>query len=1028
MQLQAIEKQLHDMLRQQVVFSILSEEELADLLGHCELENYALGQSIIEAGSVGDCAYLLYSGRVRVFHELDGKPVTLGIYSAGYLFGERAILRNEERAASVRATDDCVVLRIDQVAIKNLTATHPELREYFDQLLANYALQRFLRLATFVGTLPPKQVSNLLERIESKKFSKGEVIFREGDEGDCLYFVRSGEVKISHDVNGEDKLLTYCGEGDYFGELALIEDRARAATVTAMSETECLALARADFDAMLKAAPDIREQIAKKMELYRVDDDMERKFGVRPAELRKRQELAYKPDGQTEPIAAADAIVKPKRGIFRRYPFYRQLDETDCGAASLAMISRYYGVSLRIGKLRDLANVGHEGASLYSLAAAAEKLGYATRAIRTDFSHLESLDLPAIVHWQGYHYIVLYEVKGDRVVVGDPAIGLLKMSRKEFEEGWTGRMLLLTATPTLLGQEHAKTTIGRFLPYLTPYRVLLFEIFLASIILELLQLVNPVFTQMIIDKVLVHQNINMLNLMLGGMIIIGVFQSVTGILRQYLSLHLSQKLGLKLSADLFRQIMRLPMRFFHTRKIGDLLQRFTDNNEIQEVMTGKVISTVLDVFTLVFTLTLMLYYNVKLTGAALIAIPVYILLTLVFTPLLKRNNQRQFERNAESSSSLIETMTSIATVKNLAIENQMRWKYEDRLVKQEKMEFEGARLNMVMEGLSSAVQLFATTFLLWYGAHLVIKGEITVGQLMAFQGLVGMVISPIMGLIGLWDELHQAYSSLQRLADVYEAEPEQATESAGVMLPRLRGSLRLENVSFRYNLDDANILSEVNLDLSPGKTLALVGRSGSGKSTLINLLQRFYLPTEGRILVDGYDIASVDIRSLRTQLGVVPQNPSIFSGTIRENIALSDPEASIERVITAAKIANAHDFVMAFPMGYDTVIGEMGIQLSGGQKQRVSIARALLNDPRILIFDEATSALDTESEKMIQQNLRAILSDRTAIIIAHRLSTIQHADKIVVLDQGVIVEEGSHAELLARKGLYYYLNTQQLTM
>ncbi|MCA9048385.1 MAG: peptidase domain-containing ABC transporter [Planctomycetaceae bacterium] len=894
MQMQVGGEDLLEMMRKQVVFSLLNDNELQELLENCELQSFALGQTLIQAGDEGDCAYLLYSGRVRIFHEVDGKPITLGTQTAGQLFGERSILHRERRNASVRATDDCVALRIDANAVNTLFDSHPELRNSFEQLVDSYALQRFLRLTTFVGSLPAKQVGKLLAKIGTQSFAKGNPVFSQGDVGDRLFFVRSGEVAITQQIGSEIRKLAICGEGDYFGELALIEQQPRSASATAETDTECLTLSTPDFDALLESAPKIRDAIAKKIEMYRVDEEMEKKFGFRPAELRKQQNTENNSSSLKEPTAGKK--IRPRPGLFSRYPFLRQLDETDCGAASLAMVSRYYGANLRIGKLRDLANCGHQGASLYSLAAAAEKLGYSTRAIRTDASHLVDLNLPSIAHWRGYHYIVLWKATGSHVIVGDPASGVLKMTRKEFEEGWTGRMLLLTPTETLLEQHHAKTTFARFLPYVAPYRLIMFEIFLASIILQLLQLVNPVFTQVIVDKVLVHQNVNMLNVMLGGMIIVGLFQAFTGLLRQYLSLHLSQKIGLRLSADLFRQVMRLPMRFFQTRKIGDVLQRFSDNSQIQEVLTGKVISTILDVVMLVFALGLMLYYNAKLTAVTLAAIPIYICLTLIFTPILKRINQKQFERSAETSSSLIEAIRSIATVKNLAIENQMRWKHEDRLIRQEKVEFEGARLSMVLGSLSNTVQLFATVLLMWYGAHLVIRMEITVGRLMAFQSLVGMVTAPIMGLIGLWDELQQAFLSLQRLADIYDAEPEQPTNKSSITLPRLRGGIRLANVSFRYNPDDPNILSEVNIDVPPGTTLALVGRSGSGKSTLINLLQQFYEPTEGRILVDGHDVASTDIRSLRTQLGVVPQMPSIFSGTIRENIALSDPDASLDRV------------------------------------------------------------------------------------------------------------------------------------
>jgi ATP-binding cassette subfamily B protein len=395
---------------------------------------------------------------------------------------------------------------------------------------------------------------------------------------------------------------------------------------------------------------------------------------------------------------------------------------------------------------------------------------------------------------------------------------------------------------------------------------------------------------------------------------------------------------------------------------------------------------------------------------------------------MNRNTHALVEKIAVTQSKLIESIEKVEAIKTATAEMTTRWRYEDLIVQRANQGFRGAKLGMVMGALSSAIQLLSSTVVLWYGAHLMIDGEMTVGQLIAFNTLIGMVMAPILGLVGMWQRLQDAFLSLQRLSDIYDAEPEEAEgiEKTLVHLPPLQGQINFESVSFSYGSDTGNVLSEIDLEIQPGQRIALVGRSGSGKSTLISLLQRLQRATEGRILVDGHDIAVVSGRSLRSQFGVVMQDSSIFTGTIRENIALSQPEAAIERVIAAAKLAAAHDFITSFPLGYDTVIGEIGISLSGGQRQRICIARALINDPRVILFDEATSSLDTESERAIQKNMETMLRGRTALIIAHRLSTIRTADVIVVLDEGRIVESGSHAALLEQRGLYHYFHSQQL--
>ncbi len=1024
---------IKELLKKHPIFSILEDGDMDQLINNMEMVSFAMGENIFNQGEMGDYAYLIYSGRVRVFQQnKEGKHITLEILSRGDLFGEHAIIKKEPRINSVRASDDVVTLRIGRADFEKLLQDNQELLNYFEKFFQDNSIINFLRLSKFPGTPPPKQVKALLHQLEESSFKEGEIIFKEGDTSNLLYIIKSGEVKALKEKDGKEHIFSYMVEGDYFGELALIVGSPRTATIIATKDTECYTISRDNFNKLIESAPNLREQLLEQIEQYYIDEELKKKYGLRSSQKLERAQLAYVTTQQAQEAKEEDKKAqkkfKKKPRIFKKYPWVRQHDETDCGAASLAMISRYYGVRLSVGRLRDLANVGREGTSMYNLAAAAETLGYNTRAVMTDYGHLSGLDLPAIAHWKGYHYIVLYKANNKHVIVGDPAIGLMKMKRKEFETGWTGRLLLLTPTPRLEEIEHSKTTFRRFVPLLKPYKFLLLEVFLASLVLDLLGLASPIFTQTIVDKVLVHQNVKMLNIMLGGMLIVGAFQTITSLLRQYLLIHISSKLGMRMISDLFNHLMKLHMRYFRTRKIGDMLTRFGDNENIREILTSASISTVLDAMMVVFYLGLMFYYNPKLTCVALIFIPLFILLTLIFTPIMKRNNQRQFEKEAISESSLVESIKSIETIKSCTAETTTRWKYENLIVQHIKTDFRGAKLNMAMTSISTPLQILSNTVILWYGAHLVINGQLTIGQLMAFQALIGMVMSPIMGLIGMWQTLQDGLLSLQRLGDIYDAKPDEDPKKKAIQLPRLTGHIKFQNVSFRYNPDDKNVLANINLEIQPGETLAIVGRSGSGKTTLASLVQRFYLPTEGKILADRYDTSSVAIQSLRSQIGVVLQENAIFTATIRENIATTDPDASLDRVTDAAKIANAHDFIISFPMGYDTMIGEIGINLSGGEKQRVAIARALLNDPRIIIFDEATSSLDSESEKAIQQNMKVILKGRTAIIIAHRLSTIQHADNIIVLDEGVIVEQGNHRELLDKKGLYYYLNSQQLTV
>lgn len=636
--------------------------------------------------------------------------------------------------------------------------------------------------------------------------------------------------------------------------------------------------------------------------------------------------------------------------------------------------------------------------------------------------------MPVIAYWEGFHYIVLYEAKPDRVVVADPAVGLRRLSREEFTKGWTGYLLLLTATPRLEGVKESKTTFGRFLPMLKPYRTLLFEIFLASLILQLFGLASPIFTQVIIDQVLVHKSTSMLNVMLVGMLIIAVFQTATAALRYYLLVHTTRRIDMQMVVDFYRHVLGLPMRYFEERKVGDILKRFNENARIREFLTGRALGVVLDCLMVFVYLALMFYYNVKLTLVALVFIPGYTILTLVVTPIFKRQYREYFEKAAEADSQMVESVTGVGTVKAAAAERRIRWKLEGLIVKSLNVQFRTALSGMAVISIGQMLQTLNIIFLFWYGARLVIAGELSVGQLVAFNVLVSNVTRPILSLVDLWREFQEINIGLERLNEVFDARPEEdSAKKALIRMPRVRGHIKFDGVTFRYpTRSDKNALQNINLEIYPGQTVALVGRSGAGKSTFANLLLRLHEPNEGRILVDGYDLRQVSISSLRAQIGVVPQDVFLFSGTIRENIAFGDQDAPLEEVVGAAMLAGAHEFISELPLGYETKIGERGQSLSGGQKQRIAIARALFKKPRILIFDEATSALDTESERAIQQNLDNILKDRTTLVIAHRLSTVRNADLIVVIDRGAVLETGTHYSLMEQKGLYYYLNSQQL--
>jgi ATP-binding cassette subfamily B protein len=547
--------------------------------------------------------------------------------------------------------------------------------------------------------------------------------------------------------------------------------------------------------------------------------------------------------------------------------------------------------------------------------------------------------------------------------------------------------------------------------------------------MQLFGLITPLFTQIILDKVVVQKSLITLHVFALGLLLFSVWRIGLSGIRQYLLDYFANRLDLTLISGFISHTLTLPLKFFESRHVGDILTRVQENQKIQRFLTRQAVTAWLDASMAVVYLGLMAYYNWHLTLLVLALIPPIVILTVVASPFLRGVSREIFNEEAGQNSSLVEMMNGVATVKAAAAERELRWRWEDRLTSTINARFRGQKLANGLQVTGGLINTLGSTALLWYGATLVIQDQLTIGQFVAFNMLIGNVINPVLALVNLWDELQEVMVSVERLNDVFLAQPEESPQNPLLVLPPLRGEVQLENVTFRYNQEqERNTLQNISFQVRAGETVAIVGRSGSGKSTLVSLLQGLYHPTSGRICVDGHDVRHASPQSLRSQLGVVPQECFLFSGTILENITLYAGEFTLEQVVEVAKLAEAHAFIQDLPLGYNTKVGERGANLSGGQRQRIAIARALLGDPRIMILDEATSSLDTDSERRFQQNLARISRDRTTFIIAHRLSTVRHADCILVLDRGILVERGTHDELIALQGLYYHLAQQQLDL
>jgi ATP-binding cassette, subfamily B, bacterial HlyB/CyaB len=727
-----------------------------------------------------------------------------------------------------------------------------------------------------------------------------------------------------------------------------------------------------------------------------------------------------------------DLASKPELGekVIQRFAWVQQAEEMDCGAACLAMLCKHYGIAMTLGKLREMANVTTQGATLDSLARTGESLGFTTRGVKCTLDMLRGFELPLIVHWEGYHYVVVYGVSNNQVWVADPALGFRKLSIEEFERGWSGICLVFTPGQDMGGAAVARSPWVRFARYLVPHKKILLHLFLATFVIQMLGIVPPMIIQNILDGVIVHQNVNLLHLLIGGLVISQLFTHIMGTIRAMLANFMVRKLDFTMMSQFFRHTLSLPYSFFAKRKTGDIFARFQENQTIRAFLTESTVTTVLNLLMVFIYFTVMFLYNVKLTLLLLVFIVPILALTLLVTPKIKGYAREVFSAATDAKSYLMEALGGVETVKGMGSERPVRLKWEKKYAKALDVQYRAQSFNIGVGLVGQLIHSATTVAILWVGANLVLSRELTIGQLIAFNALMGSVLAPLMGLVGLWSQLNDAAVAMERLGDVLDLEPEQKPQdlASRVAIPDLQGHIKLDDVYFRYGGDEtAYVLQNISLEIKPGELVAIVGRSGSGKTTLAKLLVGFYAPTEGKLAVDGYDMNVIDKEYYRAQVGYVMQSNLLFSGTIAENIAGGDDSPDRRRIEEVAKRADAHGFIGKMPLGYEQVVGERGMGLSGGQVQRLCIARALYHDPRLLVFDEATSALDTQSESNIIASMSDILKGRTAVIIAHRLSTIMRADKIVVLYEGKIVEQGRHEELVERRGMYYELVQKQLS-
>jgi ABC-type bacteriocin/lantibiotic exporter with double-glycine peptidase domain/CRP-like cAMP-binding protein len=992
---------------------------------------YRFGETVT---TPDDGAFIvIVEGEARVVTEgLDHSEVSLGVLGPGQTTGERGLVENGSSGVTLRAASSAVrVLRLDRAVAVALMRAHPETVAGFGEQAKAKRMAAFLRTDETFRALAAEGVELIVSRGREVNVDAGDVVAREGDRSDAWWIVESGRL-VEHVGEGPGRRdVRFLRAGDVFGEVGAIEGSARLTTVTAAGDCVLLELDAAVLNKLGELDPGFAARLNDRARLHLS------RVAVRPLDFGGgdavsgvTQRPPIPQPSQDERMAAGVKVVdEPAEAAPwvppRKFPLVRQIDFADCGVAALAMVCRAFGRKVSLPFIRHAAATGQEGTSLRGIMRAADEAGLEAHAMKASKDRLDGLPLPAIIHWEGNHWVVVYAVEGDHVRIADPGRGLRRLTRADVDENWSGWCATFRPTPKFDDAPVEHLDLSWVRPFVRPLRNTLALATFLSIVAIALQLVAPVATQRVVDSAAKGESGRVSLLILAIVVLLFVGLAISLFQRRMLA-RAAVRLDGQTLDFVSTRLLQLPLKYFEARRTADIERRLDGLRQVRALITQSIVGGLSAVVQLTVTLFILFRYSWIIGAVFLATMPAYAILMRYSSHRLRPTFDSLEEAYARYSSKQLDAIKGIEAAKSAGAEEGLRRGMQREFSALADRVF---RSDWVLMGYDAGVQV--TGFLLfvlflWIGALLVANGELTIGQLVAIDSLVLLASAPLMALLGLWDGMLQGSVLLQRLQDVLEAEPEQVRNGTPLRnVNRLSGRIALRNVGLSYpDAPDRNILD--SLVLEPGKTLGLVGRSGSGKSTLVRCLAGLVVPSDGTVLYDEVDMRELDWRQLRRRIGVVLQAPYLFDNTIEANIALGEDEPDPMLVQRAAEIADAAGFIESMALGYQTKVGDSGIKLSGGQAQRVCIARALYHDPPVLLFDEATSALDTESEAAVKRNLDRVLEERTAVIVAHRLSTIRDADTIAVLEQGRIVERGTHDELLDRHGLYYHLQASQV--
>lgn len=990
--------QIPDFLAQTTPFEKLSQNQINTLSSKCQLLRYRPGQAVFEREKMPTQIVIIYEGKARqlAYDQRKQSLVSLRLVSSGEILGWVSLIRGVA-SDTIIASTEVLAITLPADEFLDFVKSHPTLREYFQTHISETEVFELLglelqRRADSLTNLKDLTLK-LTPEATAVNLPNGNVDLAKLDP-EYLWFVSQGNL------------------GDFNAGKLLLCDRTQVKKLASNGGTRLIGL---PFGLISQsAAPEVAEI---------TDSEVTDQAGGALAPVDRPVEIPYAPERPPEPEFDPNAP-RPK------YPFVRGSGKIDAPLACFEMLAKQSGIRIRKDLLRrvlkdQLATTGR--LTLQACGGVAASMGLNPQLVGIPPNLVGRLKAPAMIRWKN-SFALLFDISQRELVMAIPEKGIVRKKPEKFAEECDTengqiQVLLLQKLDT---ENKEKFNFWWFLPELAKYKGTLFQVFLASFFVQLMGLANPLLTQVIIDKVIGQRSLDTLNVL--GVLMVGValFEGLLTGLRTYLFVDTTNRIDLSLSSQVIDHLLRLPLDYFDKRRVGELAGRVGELERIRQFMTGTALTVVLDAIFSVIYIAVMLSYNLLMTAVALVTVPLFTVLILLVSPLVQRLLRYRAERYADAQSYLVEVLSGIQTVKAQTIELSSRWSWYERYARYVSAGFDTVKTQTTAGSISGFLNKLSSLLLLWVGATLVLENKMTLGELIAFRIIASNVTGSLLRFVQVWQTFQETAMSVERLRDILEAHPEaDEADRHNIPLPEIQGAVRFEDISFRFTKNGPLNLVNVNLDFEAGQFVGIVGQSGSGKSTLMKLVQRLYAPASGRIFIDSYDIAKVELYSLRRQIGVVLQDTLLFNGSVQDNIALTNPDATTDEVVEAAKTAVAHDFIMGLPNGYNTVVGERGSSLSGGQRQRIAIARTILQNPHLLILDEATSALDYRSEREVCDNLRKAFKGRTVFFITHRLQTVKEADVILMMDQGSVVEQGKHDELMALKGFYYCLYQQQ---